>query len=224
MHYIYFLLLAFTISYPLLRSFENKISYYKKWKFLFPSILISAVIFISWDIWFTRIGVWSFNPDFVIGLFILNLPIEEWIFFFIIPFSCVFIYEVLNYFVKRDLFANYSKMITIILIGVLLMTAGLNIHRLHTSITFISLAFLLILHQFIFKSNYLGKFYLTWLVCFIPFLLVNGILTAMPVLIYRNPDILNVRIYTIPVEDVFYGMLQILLVITVYEYLKRKRV
>jgi len=81
----------------------------------------------------------------------------------------------------------------------------------------------LLVHQYVIKSTYLGRFYLSWVVCLIPFLIVNGILTAMPILIYNNLHILNVRVYTIPIEDAFYGMLNFLLVITIYEYLKQKR-
>lgn len=223
MHYIYSLLLAFTLSYPLFKSFEDKISFSKKWKYLFPGIILSAVFFISWDIWFTRIGVWKFNPDFVLGLYILNLPLEEWLFFLIVPFSCVFIYEVMNYFVKKDILAPYYKLITFILISFLLIVAGININKLYTTVTFIALAAFLLIHLLIIRSNYLGRFYLAWIVCTIPFLIVNGVLTAMPVLIYNDQENLNLRIYTIPVEDYFYGMLNILQVITVYEYLKQKK-
>jgi lycopene cyclase domain-containing protein len=223
MHYTYLLLLVFSLAYPLLRSFEKKISYYKKWKYLFPGIFLSAAFFILWDIWFTSIGIWKFNPEFVLGFYILKLPVEEWLFFLIVPFSCVFIYEVLNYFVKKDILGSFAKPLTFILVTFLLIVAGANIDRLYTAVTFISLAAFLLLHLFIFRSDYLGRFYLAWAVCAVPFFIVNGFLTSMPVLIYNNLENLNIRIYTIPVEDFFYGMLNILQVITVYEYLIRKQ-
>jgi lycopene cyclase domain-containing protein len=223
MHYTYLLLLVFTLSYPLFKSFEDKISYNKKWKFLFPGIILSAIFFIVWDVWFTNIGIWHFNPEYILGIYILKLPLEEWLFFLIVPFSCVFIYEVMNYFVKKDVLAAWYKPITIVLIGFLLITAGLSIERLYTAITFITLAVFLMFHLFILRSTYLGRFYIAWAVCLVPFFIVNGVLTAMPVLIYNNTENLNFRIYTIPVEDFFYGMLNILQVLTVYEYLKQKR-
>ena len=221
MHYTYLLTLLFTLSYPLFKSFENKISFSGKWKFLFPAILISAGIFIAWDIWFTTTGVWGFDPGFVIGFYIFKLPIEEWLFFFIVPYSCVFIYEVMNYFVKKDLPNALTKIITIILISALLIIAATNIDKIYTAVTFIALASFLGLHLFILRSDYIGRFYIAWAVCTIPFLIINGFLTST-VLIYDNMKNLNIRIYTIPLEDYFYGMLQILLVITVYEFFKRK--
>jgi len=222
MHFIYLALILFTISYPLFKSFEDKIQYHKKWKFLFPGIFASAVFFIAWDIWFTAIGVWKFNSDYLLGFYIVNLPVEEWLFFIVIPFACVFIYEVMNYFVKKDVLTKYSKTITLLLIIFLISISIIHIDKLYTSITFIALAAFLLIHLFIIKSNYLGRFYITWLVCLIPFFIVNGVLTAMPILIYNDAENLGIRIYTIPIEDAFYGMLNVLQVITVYEWLKQR--
>jgi lycopene cyclase domain-containing protein len=223
MHLTYVFTLAFTLSYPLYKSFESRVQFHKQWRFLFPAIFISAIIFIAWDIWFTEISIWSFNRDYLLGWFIAGLPIEEWLFFLITPFSCVFIYEVLNYFVKKDIIAPYAKGISITLISTLLISGFMNTSRTYTSIVFITLALVLLLLQFILKSAYLPRFYLTWAVCMIPFLLVNGVLTAMPVIRYNELHILNLRIFTIPIEDVFYGMLNVLMVIAIYEYLKTRK-
>jgi lycopene cyclase domain-containing protein len=224
MKYTYLLLILFTISYPLFKSFENKIAFHTKWKYLFPAIIPSAIFFIVWDIWFTGIGVWQFNPKYILGISILNLPIEEWMFFIAIPFSCVFIYEVINYFVKKDVLKNYSKYITIALIAFSIALSIYYHQRLYTLITFSSLAMFLLIHLLLFKSNYLGRFYIAWAICLVPFAIVNGFLTALPVLIYNDTENLGVRIYTIPFEDIFYGMLNVLQVITVYEWLKQRKI
>jgi lycopene cyclase domain-containing protein len=218
----YLLVLAFTLSYPLLKSFEERIRYYKKWKALFPAILISAAVFIAWDIWFVSMNIWNFKPEYTLGFFYYGLPLEEWLFFFIVPFACVFIYEVMNYFVKKDLPVRYTRLITLVLILFLLITAGLHRDKFYTLFTFVMLAASLFIQQFIFRSSYMGRYYMAWAVCIVPFLVVNGILTAT-VLVYDNLQNLGIRIYTIPLEDAFYGMLQFLLVISLYEYFKTKR-
>jgi lycopene cyclase domain-containing protein len=222
-HFIYFSLLIFTLSYPLFKSFEDKIQFHKKWKYLFPAIFISAALFIAWDSWFTKMGMWQFNTDYVCGWFIAGLPIEEWLFFLITPFSCVFIYEVLNYFIKKETGKKTTAYINTILAILLVLIAFFNHDKLYTFVDFMLLGIFLFVHQYLLKTNYLHRFYIAWAVCLIPFLLVNGVLTAMPVVIYNNLEHLNIRIYTIPIEDLFYGMLNTLLVITIYEYLKQKK-
>lgn len=222
MHFIYCGLLLFTLSYPLFKSFEDKIQYHKKWKFLFSGICASATFFIIWDIWFTKIGIWKFNPDYVLGFYLSDLPIEEWLFFIIVPFSCVFIYEVMNYFVKKDVLGKYSKHITLSLILILSALTILYYDRLYTVVACSLLILFLLIHLFIIKASYLGRFYLAWAVCLLPFFIVNGVLTAMPVLIYNNDENMGIRIYTIPLEDMFYGMLNVLQVITIYEWLKSR--
>ncbi len=54
------------------------------------------------------------------------------------------------------------------------------------------------------------RFLAAYAICLIPFLLVNGLLTALPVVLYNDSENIGLRIYTIPAEDVFYGMLLVL--------------
>ena len=65
-------------------------------------------------------------------------------------------------------------------------------------------------------------FLLAYLIILIPFLLVNGLLTAIPVVLYNDSENLGIRLYTIPVEDIFYGMLLIMMNVVGYERFKAK--
>jgi lycopene cyclase domain-containing protein len=222
MKYTYLLLNLLTIAFPLIRSFEHRIKFFYKWKYILISSLLTSMIFIPWDIWFTAEGVWSFNPQYLTGIYLVNLPIEEWLFFFCIPFACIFIYEVLNYFVKKDIFKSVSKPLSYILVLVLLIVAITNTDKLYTTINFSATALLLMIHLFIIKSNYLGRFYFTYFVSMIPFLIVNGVLTSLPVVSYDDTQNLSIRIYTIPIEDMIYSLFLILLNITFYEYFQNR--
>jgi lycopene cyclase domain-containing protein len=79
------------------------------------------------------------------------------------------------------------------------------------------------LHYRLLKNQVMGRFYVAYFVHLIPFLLVNGVLTALPVVWYNNNYNLGVRLTTIPIEDTMYSMLMLLLTISVYELLRRRK-
>ncbi len=65
------------------------------------SIGLIVVIFGAWDVFATYRGHWHFNPDGVWSPKIINLPIEEVLFFVVIPFCCIFTWEAINYIKDR---------------------------------------------------------------------------------------------------------------------------
>jgi lycopene cyclase domain-containing protein len=110
---------------------------------------------------------------------------------------------------------------------VLLLTGLVFYNRYYTSWTFILCA-LFIAKLYVFKKFFQdfnpAFFIVAYAIILIPFLLVNGFLTAIPVVLYNNAENLGIRIYTIPLEDVFYGMLLVLINITIYEKLRNRKI
>lgn len=222
-HYTYLILNIVTIFFPLVLSFDKKVAFFKKWKFFVPAMIVTGAIFIIWDVWFTKIGVWSFNPSYLIGLNIANLPIEEWLFFITVPYACVFIYECLKCWFNISLPKLLTNLLTFGGILLLLVVAALNYDKAYTSITFTLLAFFLFLQRLLFKNQVERNFYPAYTIALLPFLIVNGILTANPVVIYNDAENLGFRLHTIPFEDIWYGMLLILMNITFLELFRNKR-
>ena len=219
--YIYILLNIFTLLFPLILSFDRKVYFFQYWRALFPSIVLVGTMFIIWDVWFTGIGVWEFNPAYILGIYFINLPLEEWLFFLTVPYACVFIYECLAAYFKENWSSTRMRYIYLFL-GISVIVLGLaNLDKLYTAITFLTVGVLLLLSA-LFTPRYLGRFAQMYVVHLIPFFLINGILTALPVVIYNNAENLHLRIGTIPVEDPFYSMLMLLLIVHLYEFLKKK--
>lgn len=225
--YLYLGLNIFSISIPLIFSFYKPAPFYKKWKHLWIAILIPAVIFIVWDEWFTQMGIWGFNPRYLTGVYVGSLPLEEILFFICIPYACVFTYEALNFLVKKDYVDPYQHVISWILIVPLISIAALNLTKLYTSVTFFSLAIYLVFLVRV-KPAYLGRFYFAYLFILIPFFIINGILTGSwieeEVVCYNAAEQLNIRIGTIPLEDIFYGMLLILMNVSILEFLQKRKI
>ena len=86
MESLYLIILLLSFSIPFAYSFEKKMHFIKHWKAVFSAITIVAVVYIAWDVIFTKIGVWGFNPTYYLGVTFFNLPLEEILFFFLIPY------------------------------------------------------------------------------------------------------------------------------------------
>ena len=223
MNWLYLALNVASIAIPFAFSFEKRAKFYKNWPSLFPALLFTAAFFLIWDFWFTDIGIWQFNPDYIFGIELVNLPFEEWMFFLFIPYACVFIHESLKYYFPKSPFDAYGKKIALLLGVVCLVTGLLNLERMYTTVTFTLLGLFLLLIVAAFNTAFLGRFFFTYLVSIIPFSVVNGILTGMPVLIYNDTENLGIRVGTIPFEDFFYSMLMLLMNITIFEHFLSKR-
>ena len=223
----YLLINIFSIIVPLLFSANTRLNFMSKWKPLWSALFIVMIPFIAWDVYFTNIGVWGFNTDHLIGVNILNLPIEEWLFFLCIPYASIFTYHCFGVLIKKDILAKYTNVISLILVALMVVASIVHFGKLYTTSTFIALALVIIIFQWGLKVKWLSRFYFSYLVLLLPFYIVNGMLTGMwlnePVVIYNDLENLNIRWNTIPIEDVFYGMLLLLINIGLYEYLQSKQ-
>jgi len=221
----YLILNILTIGYPLFKSRDPRVNMVSKWRALLPAIAITAAFFIVWDARFTALGVWGFNDSHLIGLRVFDLPAEEWLFFFTVPYACMFIYEVMNYFVRKDVLGKVARPFTIVLAVFLAVMGSLHLDKWYTSVTFLTTAIWLGL--IIWKRPiWLGRFYISYLVSLLPFVIVNGLLTGSfldePVVWYNDEENLGLRIGTIPVEDSIYMLLLLLMTTTFYEGLRKK--
>lgn len=225
--YTYFAILGFAFAGPLALSFDKKVAFYKKWKYVFGAMLLPALFYIVWDNYFAGLQVWFFNPAYVLpNTFIFNLPVEEVLFFFVVPYNCIFIYEcICTYFPKLQS-SKWADTALWVLALILCIIGLVNLPLLYTSYTAIFLAifiFFVWCFRKYFNSFNSTAFLISYAVILIPFLIVNGFLTALPVITYNNNQNLALRIYTIPVEDVFYGMLLVMMNVVGYEKLLNRK-
>lgn len=226
MTYLYLLLNLGSLSVPFIYSFHPKLKFYNHWKSLGIGILISMLIFIPWDVFFTQHGIWGFNPNYFLGIKLVNLPIEEWLFFICIPYACVFThYALLHYFPNLELSSGITKLISYVLMLGFLIISIYNYNKWYTFANF-SLATILMLIVVIKKPELLQSYLVTFLVMLIPFFIVNGILTGSfienEVVWYNHSENLNMRLFTIPIEDTVYAFTLILLNLFVVKSIENK--
>ena len=206
--YLTILLLSFSI--PFLLSFDRKLHFFTQWKHAIPAILIVAVAFILMDMLYTHLRVWGFNPDYYLGIRIFNLPLEEVLFFILIPYACVFLHEVLKlYFPKIHLNKKNSNILSLLLLGMSVVLIVVTFPGLYSVYSLALTVLALLLALLLDKENEMGYFYFSFLVMLIPFVIVNGFLTGSfagnEVVWYDNSENSSLRLLTIPVEDFGYG-------------------
>ncbi len=222
---LYTIILIASISIPFLLSFDKKLQFYKQWKYLIPSIVIIALFYILGDIYFTKIGVWGFNRTHLSNIFLFKLPIEEWLFFLAIPYASIFLHDVLHaYFPNFQLSIGVARRMSIFFFVIALVMLLLNLDKAYT--VYILTIFMVVLAVSYFdKSEAINRFYCTFLIILIPFVLVNGVLTGAfttePVVWYDHTENLNIRFITIPIEDFIYGFTMLLGAIMLRNRLKK---
>lgn len=211
---------------PLVFSFHPKLLFYKKWPAFALANLLVCLLFIPWDMYYTSLGVWGFNTRYLTGVYAGNLPLEEVLFFICIPFSSVYTYHCLKLFFPNIREKIPHEFISLLLVMILASTGIIYIQHIYTSVTCFSLAVVLTLLTLALKVQWLPNFYFSYLIILLPFFIVNGILTGTgleePVVWYDDSENLGIRMGTIPVEDIFYGMLLLILNTALFEYFDRK--
>lgn len=201
----YLLLNLFIIVVPLWYTPDKRTAYYRRLPALGFSIAVVSTCYLVWDIAVTSRGEWSFNSKYLTGVQIFNLPVEEILFFITVPYSCLFIYEVVLYRTKPNSF-KLPNIVFIASIALLLAAGVVFSHQGYTAKALVSCGFFLIAALLFDRPLIKSRQYWAWLaICYIPFLIINSILTALPVVEYNRAAIWGPRFGTIPLEDFFYN-------------------
>lgn len=218
----YLLINILTIAVPLALSFEKKLKFYKNFPALGLSILTVGGTYIIWDIIATLRGDWMFNPEYLIGFNIVNLPLEEILFFITVPYASIFIYETAKYYLAEKEF-NADKSVFGVL-GIIFFILGMSFLSQYYTVTVMIFSSLFIFTAITLYPQLLqSKIYWLWIsFTFLPFLIVNYILTSLPIVLYNPEAIWGFRITTIPAEDFFYSFSMLSLYLLVYLIFKER--
>jgi lycopene cyclase domain-containing protein len=224
----YLLIDALIILFPLLLSFKWKFAYYRYFKALFPAIAVVGIGYIIWDAIVTARGDWFFNYTYLSGISILGLPIEEILFFVVVPYSCIFIYENLQYFLP-DRQLPFNKIFYIGL-SILFILAGLFFYNQdYTILALMSCAFFFLIATFFSPELLQSRNYWLYIgLSMIPFIIFNYLLTSIPIVSYHpaaiwgGDGLWNGRFFSIPIEDFFYNFSMLSFYLLVYRCFKKR--
>ena len=226
---LYLIINILVLIGPLSLSFDKKVAFYKYWKALGLSILIMMGVYIPWDIIFTANNIWGFNDQYLTGITIVNLPLEEVLFFITVPYACTFIYACLRAYFKLNIPKISVELIKWTYATALLTIICTQLGQQYSFYTSLCTLITLIFFHFKIKDTlFWSYFLLSYAVSLIPFILVNGILTGTgienQIVWYNSNDIFNIRILTIPIEDSIYNFGMLLLTIGSYYCIKKEKI
>jgi lycopene cyclase domain len=226
MQYTYALILFFTVIVCFVASFDKRLRFDREFVPFFKSSGLVAVFFIAWDIWFTSRGVWWFDTKYTIGLVIAGLPLEEWLFFIFIPFSCIFTYFCIDKFFKLESLSAFNNILVFVSTIICAVIALRYVDRIYTLVTALVTIFTLLIFHFVLRIQWITQASLVFTLLMLGFLPVNGILTGTglesPIVNYNPNDFMGVRVLTIPVEDAVYGYSQFLLVLYFFKNFQKR--
>jgi lycopene cyclase domain-containing protein len=147
--------------------------------------------------------------------------LEEWLFFISVPFSVLFIWEIFSRKtgnpVNKKLQVVNKFLPVLILAGLFFWFQG----KEYTAVVLIALGLSGLTDLFL-KTEIFSRpnTYIYLSMSTLLNLIFNGYLTSRPVVIYNEVYQLGFRIFTIPIEDLFYGMSLILLNTILFEKFK----
>lgn len=222
---LYFYILLGSLVVPAVFSVFY-LDFIKKWRNFVSSTLIIAILFLIWDAIFTENRVWGFEESYCLGVYILGMPIEEWLFFLIIPFCSLFSHFALFYkFPDLKIKRTTTIVLTILFFLISVCIAVINFEKAYTFVNFIFLSIFLSLGG-LFGIRILQQFYISFLIILIPFFIVNGLLTGIatenPIVWYNNQENLGIRLATIPIEDIGYAFSMLFGNLLLFEKLNKR--
>ena len=92
--------------------------------------------------------------------------------------------------------------------------------QLYTSISSLLCVFLLTYRTWVAKPKSLARFYLAFIICLIPVLVIYAILTSFAITWYDLKFITGIRMGAIPIENILFFLSLFLMNVGIYDYLK----
>lgn len=221
MKYEYLIFNIIVISGPLFFGSLKRFYFLNYLPKAIPSIIIAAIPFIIWDISVTN-RHWFFADEYTIGFQIFHLPIEEIMFFFTVPFACLFTWEmvkkhpipfkVLEMSISKNLINIFSALLFVF--SIVTYFYG----KEYTTLAGLLFVASVLIDKIWGASILTNKKFLFFfiLVSFFTFVF-NGYLTWLPIVTYDEIYQLDFRIFTIPIEDFFFGYALLIIATTIFE-------
>lgn len=218
--YLFFNLIVFVPV--LILSFITDVKPHKHWRALLSAFLLVSIPFILWDWWAVANGHWGFNAKYILDYRVLQLPLEELLFFVTVPFAMIYVWGVIKKFVTdRAVGTLWPLLVASIAVGVSIALLVLYWNNGYTRSAMLAalIAIGLALCSNLFFTQRFWTFQIVLLGIFV---VANWLLTALPIITYGDSSIIGYRVITIPIEDFFFNFAFLNLFLVTFNWLDMK--
>ncbi|WP_158798288.1 lycopene cyclase domain-containing protein [Pedobacter sp. L105] len=222
MNYTYLLIDLGLLLIPVLLFSIKQLNFTNDSKFIILAVLINVFTFSVPTEFLTQFKVVVFNPPYLTGMTLWELPIEELLLLLVLPLSGLAVYLFLNIRFPDNNLEKYSLALSHIIMGICIAMLYFGHRKFYPLFTFsILLAFMLYI-EYVNKIRFMYRFYRAFIISLVPFYLVYGILTTLPAVQYNQLETLNFNLGHIPFESHFYFMAMLLLSVYLFELFKSR--
>lgn len=221
MNYTYLLIDLLLLIIPVILFFLRPLPATDS-KFIVLAIFINVFVFSVPTEFMTQAKVIVFNPPYLTGFTLWELPVEELLFMLVMPLCGLGIYSFLNARYPATGLEKYSLALSNMLMGICIAILFFGYHNLYTLITFSMLLAFILYVEYVNKIRFMYRFYRAFLVSLIPFYSCAAILNSLPVVQYNENETLIFSLGNVPFESAFYFMGMLLLTIYLFEAFKNK--
>jgi lycopene cyclase domain-containing protein len=198
--------------------------FFRDFRYVLPAIVISGALMIIVETRLSGYGIKNYNPGYNLGIDILEVPVEVWLSYLLIPFVSLFIYDTARNRLNTRFNSNISVILSLVLIVIIALIVWFFRTKTYTFFTF----FLLLVYfgYTIFRNRFkqhLNDFYVGFGIALLPYLILEIIFASFPVISYDIQFNSGTLLQKVPIENVGFYFLLFLMNVTIFEFFSGKR-
>ncbi len=220
-----FTLLAFSLGVlliPLIFHLEHKIFTDGNLKSGILVSLFSTVLLSMVGLMFVHFQVINFQTQQTIGVFLLQLPLEQYILNFSVSLASIGLYLYLNLKFPTNTLQRYSLAVSNLLLGLCIAFLFFGYAKIYTLVTFSTLFVLLFVIEYLGKIRFMYRAYRVFAVILVPLFVIFAVSINQGIMVVDDAETFGVKLVGVPVEHFFATLFASLLSIYLFEMLKAK--
>lgn len=220
MNFTYLLIGLGVLIIPLILVFIKQTRFSKGIRTAIPAALVAGIIFSIFASVLVLLKVWIFNPAYLTGITIWQIPAEEMFFYMSMSFAGIGIYTSLNSFFPNNNLDKFSLSFSNLILGVCIAMLFFTYTKWYSAVAFGTLFVLIFYIEYLNKLRFSFRLYRAYFLFLLIFWGCQAIITTLPIALYVNT--INLKLGSIPFESHFYYLALLLLSVYLFELFKVK--